>query len=1155
MSEPAESNAETVGEASGSTPAQGKRHNPAPPRLAPGWLKNLAIVTGIVGFVLFVALPFLPVSQTQSTLDWPQDGDLSSVNAPLISYSPESLSVSLPVQESIDALREDQSLLLSTLPEDSYNSAGRGFTIRSYDGGLDVVARGEVVLSLTPEDVAELPSDAVLEVSATEDATTAEIPGATNDEGDIIAGTIDQDVRPQLTGLYTELDSDSSARETLAAAGLSAHVEINSRFTSTPTLLKSAAMVLGLVLLVISLWCLHRLDTLDGRASRRWTPRGWWRIRPLDGIVGFVLVYWHIFGANTSDDGYLLTMARLSEHSGYMANYYRWFGVPESPFGSPYYDLLALMTHVSTASVWMRLPALLSGLVVWIIISREMLPRLGHGIDGRRVAHWTAAMVFLAFWLPFNNGTRPEPIIAMGVMLSWASFERALATSRLFPAAVGVILATLSLGAGPTGLMAVAALLASLSGLFRILFHRRSLLGAGEGAPRRATAQAIAAMVAPFLAAGTAILICVFGDQTLASVLEAVRVRSAKGPALEWYDEWTRYQSLFEQSVDGSFARRFAVFMLFCCLGVVIATILRHGRIPGAPKDPTRRLVFIIFGTMFFMMFTPTKWTHHFGVYAGIAGALAALAAVALSYMAQRSAKARMLSIGGFLMVFALALAGTNGWWYVSSYGVPWFDKTIQYHGLEASTVVLAVALVVLAVGVVQAFVSDIRTARAEELGNLKDLNRKRRLSNRRLQGLASAPVAVLSAAVVVFSMACFAKSAASQYPAYSVGLGNLRSLTGNTCGLADAVMIETNTNESFLTPADGTPLGESLSSENSYGFSPNGLPESISGESSETSPEGSSQLADSVASDSSSDSGASSETNSDSDTSTTGGTRSQEGVNGSRAQLPYDIDYRSVPVLGSWTDGAQYPASTTTTWYELPERSEDTPILVVSAAGRIQHHDINGVLQSGQSLRLEYGTMQEDGSVTDEGDVELLDAISSEAWRNLRLPLENLPDSANVVRIVAEDENLDPDQWLAFLPPRVPTLDTLNNVLGSEDPGLLDWAVPLQFPCQRTFDHYAGVAEIPQYRITPDTGGRSTLTPVQDFTGGGVMAAVGPVNTSYEMPTYLRDDWQRDWGTVERYQLRTNSVGEAPKEATIEHEEITRSGLWQPSRMNIDTD
>ena len=72
-------------------------------------------------------------------------------------------------------------------------------------------------------------------------------------------------------------------------------------------------------------------------------------------------------------------MARVSEHAGYMANYYRWFGTPEAPFGW-YYDLLALWAHVSTTSVWMRLPTLLMALACWWVISREVIPRLGDAV-------------------------------------------------------------------------------------------------------------------------------------------------------------------------------------------------------------------------------------------------------------------------------------------------------------------------------------------------------------------------------------------------------------------------------------------------------------------------------------------------------------------------------------------------------------------------------------------------------------------------------------------------------------------------------------------------------------------------------------------------------------------------------------------------------
>ena len=184
-----------------------------------------------------------------------------------------------------------------------------------------------------------------------------------------------------------------------------------------------------------------------------------------------MLVWWHFVGANTSDDGYILTMARVSEHAGYMANYYRWFGTPEAPFGW-YYDLLALWAHVSTASIWMRLPTLLMALTCWWVISREVIPRLGHAVKNSRAAAWTAAGMFLAVWLPLNNGLRPEPIIALGILLTWCSVERAVATSRLLPVAIACIIGALTLFSGPTGIASIGALLVAI-GPLRTILHRR----------------------------------------------------------------------------------------------------------------------------------------------------------------------------------------------------------------------------------------------------------------------------------------------------------------------------------------------------------------------------------------------------------------------------------------------------------------------------------------------------------------------------------------------------------------------------------------------------------------------------------------------------------------------------------------------------------
>nr|WP_246014480.1 arabinosyltransferase domain-containing protein [Corynebacterium endometrii] len=1104
------------------------------------------MVAGLVGFLMFVATPLLPVNQTQASLSWPQNESLNSVNAPLISVAPESIQATIPL-EAADYLNEGQTLLYGTVPPESEEATNRGMFVRTGDFGLTVTSLDEVVLSLSAEEASELPADAALSLTMTGDGTT------------VSAGrfeeTIEEDLRPQVTGVYTEIENTPEALAALSSAGLDVDVEINSRFTSSPTPLKLAAMWIGLAMVLVSLFCLWRIDALDGQ-KRGFMPPSWKQVRPLDGVVAAILVFWHIFGSNTSDDGFIFTMGRVSENADYMANYYRWYGVPESPFGSPYYDLIALLAQINTASIFMRLPALIAGLLVWFVLSREILPRFGANIDGRRVAHWTAAFMFLAFWLPYNNGTRPEPIVALGVMLTWASFERSIATRRLLPAAVGTIIATLTLGLGPTGLFAVGVFLVCLPRLFKFMSERVASMGGG--------ALGWLTMVAPFLACGTAILVAVFGDQTLATVLESTRVRTEVGPALPWHSEYVRYTTLFEQSVDGSMTRRFAMFTMLFCLVLILFAYVKDRRIPSVPAGPTRRLLLIIALSMFFLLFTPTKWTHHFGIYAGVAGVVAALGAVVLSQIALKSPRARTFAVGSVVLLMAISLAGWNAWWYVSSFGIPWWDRAPQFKGIEFSTVVLVIGLVIMGVGVVQSMLHSVRLDRAREAGHEADFRADEARKVSRWAGIVSAPIALACIVMVSVSMASFAKAYVSQGEAFSIGRGNLASLGGDRCGLASHALIEKNTNAAFLTPIEGS-LADSLVNEEERfsGFDPNWIPESIEPENMNsasvgaiaTQTEDSSDTAPADPSQGAANDGTTlteeQQEQQDRESASEGGTRETKGANGSTIQLPFNLDYTKVPVLGSYNEAQQGTAQVTTQWFELPEATETTPLLTMSVAGRIYHHDVNGVEQEGLDLVLEYGT-RDGQSVTNVGELEMSDVGATPQWRNLRIALEDIPAEADVVRVSATDDSLDEDDWVAFTPPRVPELQPLGERFTLETPALLDWSVALQFPCQRTFDHYAGVTEIPEYRVSPDAPGKSTLTDFQSFSGGGAMATAEAVNYSYEIPSYLANDWARDYGSIEKYELRTNSLGEAPVEADIQHEVITRSGLWKDSEMKI---
>ncbi|MFB7006378.1 arabinosyltransferase domain-containing protein, partial [Bacillus cereus] len=75
----------------------------------------------------------------------------------------------------------------------------------------------------------------------------------------------------------------------------------------------------------------------------------------------------------------------------------------------------------------------------------------------------------------------------------------------------------------------------------------------------------------------------------------------------EWWNDFLRYYYLMVQTVDGSLPRRFAFLVMILCLFTTLLVLLRRRRIPGIAVSPSWRLIGIVFGTIFFMMFNPTK--------------------------------------------------------------------------------------------------------------------------------------------------------------------------------------------------------------------------------------------------------------------------------------------------------------------------------------------------------------------------------------------------------------------------------------------------------------------------------------------------------------------------------------------------------------------
>lgn len=1052
-----------------------------------------AAAFGLIGILLAIVVPMLPVLQTTSNVSWPQDEDVNPVTLPLVAYYPQNIDVAVPCTAVADLEEGEGNNLVSTAPAQAPDASVRGLSVAVAGSQVEVRSRNALIATAPLSDVI---SGGCSEIRVHSDATltSAEFTGMTNDEGQPYVGSTHDDVRPQVVGVYSDLQG-------AAPDGLAVDIEVDSRYTTDPTMIKKVAIVLGIIMVLASLVALHRLDLRDGRRARRFAPQGWWKPRPLDLLVIAALLLWHFIGANTSDDGYILTEARSAVSSGYMPEVFRYFGAPYAPFGMPYY-IYTFISQFTLASVWLRLPTLLLGFATWFLISREVIPRLGVAARFHPSVRWTAAAVFLAFWLTYNNGIRPEPIVAFGVIATWVSLERALATGRLLPAAFAFIVGAFTLSAAPTGTFCIAAIIAASRPLLVLIV-------------RRAKRDGWLATITPLGAAGLAVLHLIFLDQPLKGTLQSSSLLGRVGPKGEWYEEYWRYQWLLQPTPDGSLARRFAILAMILAIVVCGIILFRKARIPGVALGPSRRILGLAVLSIAFMAFNPTKWTHHFGAFASIGALLGALVTLAILPTATRSLRNRALFLAAVLFALALSFTAPNGWWYISIYGIPWGGMAPSIAGIELYKVFFGLMFLTLVAALYLHYREAFITPRDPEInpeGKLRWMVRE----------VSNAPLGLAAGFVVLVIVASMFYAVKVQSPGYSVAQQNWRGIQGEECGIADAVLAEPDPNQGMLTPVNAD-SGAGLEAKNeAKAFTPNGIPSDL------TSSEDVDESTGGPRTEGSRDETATAGT-----AGTDGGTSAIEGINGSRTKLPFGMDPETTPVLGSYQSGAvQVSGSVETEWYGLPDPAERGPLLSIAAAGQF----------SKKAVHVEYTTDADAGSDAEvAGEVSPIDVGPEPSWRNLRVPFDQIPEDATAVRVIAEDNNAEPDWWIALTPPRIPVTETMQELVGDTAPVLPDWAVAFHVPCVRPFEEFAGVHELPEYRILPDRGLAAVTDDWQGWDGGGPVGFVELTLEGETVPTYLDNDWDRDWGSLVRY---TPIVPDA-KPAEVDFGEVTRSGLW----------
>ncbi|GAA2820261.1 arabinosyltransferase domain-containing protein [Saccharopolyspora taberi] len=708
------------------------------------WLAHaVALVVGAFGLVCALALPFAPVWSERTEVRWPT-AEAEATTAFLAPYRPAEFAATVPCR----TVREAAGTVFTTLPPGS-DREGMVLAVR---GG-----KPELLLGQRSVPLPALSGDCTLTVHADSTRSVVAVGGWSTELQGIAA--------PEIFTFGTDLPPAQ-------AATLSVTARTFSWFDTAPTELKQTLITCALVCAVLSALVLLARTRPRIRFN---SPL----LMAIDAAMLAILALWLVIGPISDDDGFAMLTVRNYEPSGDIGNYYRWFNASETPF-TLVQHLMRWVSDYSLAPVWLRFPSIVAGLLTWVVVSRGIVgPMCRAGLKG----HALAAVFFLACWLPFGLGVRPEAFVSLGMAVLVACLLKAdRSDAPLGWLGLAAITAGLTAAVTPTGVAALIVVVAFAPRILRVI-ARPGPLPRWAAVPTRLVLLGCAASVG---------LVAMFADSTWNGVLQATAIHHEFGPSLGWYQEIDRYAALLGTGSWGAAGKRLAVFLVLTAVllagGCVLRRVHRWTRM-----SEVELLLGAVAAVLAGLWLTPSKWTHHFGSLAGVGSALLAVTVVML-WRVRVPREARMLGIFGLLaasVAAGLAFMGPNAWYLYSDIAMPWSDTPVR--PLDEPLLWLAFGVVAGCVGFAALHGSGRPAWTA----------------------MPSSVLVLAALASTLVLLTSFVAAPRVMGDRFSVAQVNRQSLTATSCGIEDEV--ETLPFASALRPLPGVTAAE--------GFAPGGPP------------------------------------------------------------------------------------------------------------------------------------------------------------------------------------------------------------------------------------------------------------------------------------------------------------------------------------------